>query len=86
MAEQRLCQGHVAGGGEPSPASGGVCGSDHTGQRTPAVAQTGRYTLLCVSECVHVCASAQARVCVCVCGGLGVGGLSVREDSCCVSE
>uniref|UniRef100_A0A8D3A022 Scm like with four mbt domains 2 n=1 Tax=Scophthalmus maximus TaxID=52904 RepID=A0A8D3A022_SCOMX len=42
MAEQRLCQGHVAGGGQPSPAVGGVCGSGHAGQRTPAVAPTGR--------------------------------------------
>lgn len=47
-AEQRLCQGHVAGGGKPSAASRGVCGSDHTGQRTPAVAPTGRYWCACV--------------------------------------
>jgi len=52
MAVSNLCQGHVVGGGESSPAGGGVCGSDHTGQRTPAVAPTGRYRLLCVCMCV----------------------------------
>lgn len=64
MAEQRLCQGHVAGGSEPSPTSWGVCGSGHTGQRTPAVAPTGRYIRLCVSVCVQWGLSVRDSCCV----------------------
>lgn len=64
MAEQRLCQGHVAGGSEPSPTGWGVCGSGHTGQRTPAVAPTGRYIRFCVSVCVQWGLSVRDSCCV----------------------
>lgn len=72
LAEQRLCQGHVAGGGKPSPASRGVCGSDHTGQRTPAVAPTGRYRRVWWGggiRCQRTPAVSQTegKTCVCVC-------------------
>lgn len=65
LAEQRLFQGHVAGGSEPAQTGGSVCWSDHTGQRTPAVAPTGRYRRVCV--CVfkyqRVPAVSQSAVC-----------------------